>query len=635
MMPPFYRRRRRLINLGVLGVLIGASLLLSFLLRFEFAIPPEEFVTLQRALWLALAVKLPVLWLFGRERPSWRHLSVFDLSALVSAQATASLVFTIAALWRIGPSFPRSIYLLDFLLLLLMETSLRVAIRAFWEPRLRASRKGDCKGVLIYGAGLAGATLLREIRANSCLRYRVAGFLDDEPGTRGQSVMGVTVLASGREAAVTVDRLRKRGTPVDEIILAMPSATPEMMREALANCRAADVLVRKIPGVGELLASGGLTNQIHSVSVEDLLGREPIRLDESTIRSSIRGRTVMVTGGAGSIGSELCRQILRYGPGKLVVFERAESDLFRIDLELRQAQNNVGIEAVVGDIRDRKRVSEVISAFEVQSIFHAAAYKHVPLMEAHPLEAVSNNVLGTWTLVESACEAGIDNFLMISTDKAVNATSIMGLTKRVAELIVASGPTASAGRTRFVSVRFGNVLGSNGSVVPLFEKQIAAGGPITVTHPEMRRYFMTIPEAAQLVLQASTMGKGGEIFVLDMGQPMRIIDLARNMIRLSGKVPDVDIEIRYTGLRPGEKLYEELNLSDEKHMPTYHDKVHIFQGEPRDPQEIRMWVNCIQAAMEARDEATAVSLMSDLVREYTPTGRWKRVVEERAMAFHP
>ncbi len=389
-----------------------------------------------------------------------------------------------------------------------------------------------------------------------------------------------------------------------------------------------------IPGIGELLNGKVLASQIRKVKVEDLLGREPVHLDNTTIRKSIRGRVVMVTGGGGSIGSELCRQIARYEPACLLVFERAESDLFRIDHELRHAHPGVEIVPLIGDIREQARVDEVLRRYEVHSIFHAAAYKHVPLMEDHVLEASANNVLGTWTLVEAAQRAGVNDFLMISTDKAVNSTNIMGLTKRTAEIIVSSRPVPSASRsfTKFVSVRFGNVLGSNGSVVPLFERQIANGGPVTVTHPEMRRYFMTIPEAAQLVLQASTMGTGAEVFVLDMGQPVRIVDLARNMIRLSGKVPDSEIEIRFTGLRPGEKLFEELNLSDEHLMPTYHEKIRIFRGERRDLQDIRLWIACLSSALASRDQSEVVRLMADLVPEYQPVGQWKDVLTREALA---
>jgi FlaA1/EpsC-like NDP-sugar epimerase len=383
--------------------------------------------------------------------------------------------------------------------------------------------------------------------------------------------------------------------------------------------------------MGELLSGKVLTSQIRDVSLEDLLGRDPIRLDETLIRTSLEGRSVMVTGGGGSIGSELCRQVAAFEPSRLVIFERAESDLFRIHLELAAKFPKLEIVQQIGDIRELASVQQAIERYEVQSIFHAAAYKHVPMMEEHLLEAIRNNILGTNNVVQAACRAGVSDFLMISSDKAVNPTNIMGLTKRVAELIVSSLPTPAEGATtKCVSVRFGNVLGSNGSVVPLFRQQIAAGGPVTVTHPDMRRYFMTIREAVQLVLQASTMGKGSEIFVLDMGEPVSIVSLARNMIRLSGHEPDVDIEIRFTGLRPGEKLFEELALEGEDHVPTYHQKIKIFRGSRNDAAAMDVWIAELERLAAEGAEAAIIAHLKSLVPEYTPMGRWRRVLEEAA-----
>jgi FlaA1/EpsC-like NDP-sugar epimerase len=411
----------------------------------------------------------------------------------------------------------------------------------------------------------------------------------------------------------------------------MPSATGRAMNEAISNCRAAGVPCKTIPGVAELLTGRVLTSQIRDVSVEDLLGREPIRLDATLIRSSIEGRSVMVTGGGGSIGSELCRQVAAFQPSRLVIFERAETDLYRIHLELAEKFPRLEIVQHIGDIREMDGVDEAIRRSEVQSIFHAAAYKHVPMMEAHLVEAVKNNVLGTRNVARAAFRNEVPEFLMISSDKAVNPTNIMGLTKRVAELIVSSLPTPGEGAaTKCVSVRFGNVLGSNGSVVPLFQQQIAAGGPVTVTHPEMRRYFMTIREAVQLVLQASTMGKGSEIFVLDMGEPVAIVNLARNMIRLSGKEPDVDIEIRFTGLRPGEKLFEELALDSESHMPTYHKKIRIFCGARKEAKAMEVWIAELERLVDEAAEAETLAHLKSLVPEYQPMGHWRDGLGDQA-----
>ena len=353
---------------------------------------------------------------------------------------------------------------------------------------------------------------------------------------------------------------------------------------------------------GDLLTGKYLSAQLRNISLEDLLGREQIRLEEDRIQQSIAGKSILITGAAGSIGSELCRQTAAFSPARLVILDQAESDLFKIDQELRHKHPDLDIVPVIGDIRDTYRMAEVVRGHAVKSIYHAAAYKHVPMMEAHILEAVRNNVIGTRNLVDVARQCRVSSFVMISSDKAVNPTSVMGLTKRIAELIVSGASNGKDNATNFVSVRFGNVLESNGSVVPTFRAQIAAGGPVTLTHPDMRRYFMSIREAVQLVLQASTMGKGSDIFVLDMGEPIRIMDLAHNMIHLAGLVPDEDIEVRITGLRPGEKLFEEIALDGENILPTHHDKIRIFKGTGLEHEVLTNWLTQLQLLMNERDE---------------------------------
>jgi FlaA1/EpsC-like NDP-sugar epimerase len=396
----------------------------------------------------------------------------------------------------------------------------------------------------------------------------------------------------------------------------MPSASGRQMREAHANCRAAGIGCRTVPGFGDLLNGKYLSAQIRSISIDDLLGRKQIRLEEDRIQESISGKSILITGAGGSIGSELCRQTARFSPLKLIALDQAESELFKIDQELHRQYPSVEIIPVVADIRDIDSVEEVVRAHSVQSIYHSAAYKHVPMMELHVLEAVRNNIIGTWNVATIAHRYKIPDFLMISSDKAVNPTSVMGATKRIAELIVSSFFNVRDNRTKFVSVRFGNVLGSNGSVVPIFHSQIAAGGPVTVTHPEIRRYFMSIREAVQLVLQASTMGKGAEIFVLDMGEPVRILDLAHNMIQLAGLVPGEDIEIRFTGLRPGEKLYEELRLEGENMLPTYHDKIRIFKGPGVEPHNVTAWLGELQLLVARKDIEGVLHHFAVLVPEY-------------------
>ncbi len=608
----FYIRRCWIVCCHIAMILI--SIAAAFLLRFDFSIPNFEIGHWMWAVAVIVPVKLTVFIIARLHRGWWRLVGMPDLIRVFTANVVGSALFSGAALFVWGHAFPRSIYFMDFLLCFLITAGARFAVRLYSELVVGEFSRKD-KRILIYGAGTAGITLMREVRANPAIG-QVVGFLDDHPEKRKMVLMGVPVLGRGRDIPFILDRQKRRGQTIDEIIIAMPSATGHQMGEAVANCRAARIPCKTIPGLSELLKGKVLSAQIRDLSLEDLLGREPVQLDESRLRSAIGGRVVMVTGAAGSIGSELCRQLARFAPARLVLFDQAESELFNIDLELRRTFPGLNVVAELGDIRSRARIDEAIRRHRVESIFHAAAYKHVPLMESHILEAVKNNVLGTWNVAQSAYCNLVSNFLMISSDKAVNPTSMMGVTKRVAELIVASMPCAES-RTKFVSVRFGNVLGSNGSVVPIFKQQIAAGGPVTVTHPDMRRYFMTIPEAVQLVLQASTMGRGSEIFVLDMGEPVKIVELARNMIRLSGLTPDRDIEIRFTGLRPGEKLYEELKIDGENMVPTGHRKIHVFQGSRPSSSAIEEWIAELHTLLERTDEPAIVAHLSKLVPEYT------------------
>lgn len=623
-LPNFVRSHNRFFLMVLLSLLAMASVTIAFLLRFEYTVPASQATFLWKGCLIAALARLVVFRMAGIDRGGWRYSSLPDVYKLLLATAAGSALWSSVAFVLLGRGFPRSIYGIDLVLCFVATAGSRFAVRSYYESRGTLRPKANSKRVLIYGAGAAGYTLVREIRSNSSLGYHVVGFLDDDPHKRNQNLLGVPVLSSGRSVAVIVERFRRKGSPIDEIIIAMPSASGTSMNEALSNCRSSGIPCKTIPSVGELLSGKVLTSQIRDVSVEDLLGRDPIRLDETLIRTSLEGRAVMVTGGGGSIGSELCRQVAAFQPSRLVIFERAESDLYRIHLELSEKFPNLEIVQQIGDIRELTSVEQAIERHGIQSIFHAAAYKHVPMMEAHLLEAVKNNVLGTYNVVTAAYTYGVTDFLMISSDKAVNPTNIMGLTKRVAELIVSSLPTPSEGSvTKCVSVRFGNVLGSNGSVVPLFKQQIAAGGPVTVTHPDMRRYFMTIREAVQLVLQASTMGKGSEVFVLDMGEPVTIVSLARNMIRLSGHQPDVDIEIRFTGLRPGEKLFEELALEGESHLPTYHHKIKIFCGARKDASDMEMWIAELERLVGEQAEAAIVAHLKSLVPEYQPMGQWR------------
>ena len=599
---------------------VALSVIGAFLLRYDFAMPAAALALLYRGLYIAAPIKMGVI-LFNRlHRISWQIAGIGDLTHIIFTNVIASVLFAIAAFAIVGPAFPPSVYVADFVFCLLGTAGVCLTSRLRREVGAARSLGKAEKQVLIYGAGSAGLTLLREIRANPSLGYAVAGFLDDDRRKRHAALVGVPVIGTGRAAAREVQRLRSRGVALDEIIIAMPSATGAQMQEALSNCRSAGVECKTVPGLGELLTGKVLSAQVRNVRITDLLGRKPVELDDTRIRSFLAASRVLVTGGAGSIGSELCRQIAGFGACKVVIFDQAESDLFRIDMELREAFPGIEIVPEIGDICDIDRVEEVILRHEIKHIFHAAAYKHVPMMEIHPLVAVENNVIGTWNLAHAAMRCGVSSFLMISSDKAVNPTNVMGATKRVAELIIASLPRSG---TRFVSVRFGNVLASNGSVVNIFQNQIAKGGPVTVTHSQMRRYFMTIPEAVQLVLQASTQGRGSEIFVLDMGEPVKIMDLAENIIRLSGLTPYRDIDIRITGLRPGEKLFEEIMTKGEHILPTHHEKIKIFAAPVPDYSCINDWLDRTRGLLHTRNPLPVVEHLKELVPEYQPSALWK------------
>lgn len=607
---------RKLLVGFCLCLITTASLTLAFLLRFDFHLPKGTDELLMDSVLIALGVKVTVFLLSQLDRGWWRFVSIADLIRVFVANLVASALFTAVTAAVLGSAYPRSVYFIDFLLCFVSTAAARFAVRLYNESVMRELSKAGSKGLLIYGAGVGGAALARDIRANPSMGYQLLGFLDDDPEKVKTMLLGVPVLGPGRAAARFVERFRNRVPRVDEIIIAMPSATGLQMREALANCRAAGVPCKTVPGLSELLSGTVSARQVRDVSLQDLLGREPVRLEEKRIQEAIAGRAVLVTGGAGSIGSELCRQLAAYGPRVLVIFDQAESDLYRIDLELRVKFPDLNIIAEIGDIADLERVEDTVRANRIESIFHAAAYKHVPMMEAHLFEAVRNNVMGTWNVIQSARRCHVSSFLLISSDKAVNPTSIMGVTKRVGELMVAAMPVDASSAHRYMAVRFGNVLGSNGSVVPLFQSQIAAGGPVTVTHPEVRRYFMSIREAVQLVLQASTMGKGSEIFLLEMGEPVRIADMARNMIRLSGLVPDEDIEIRYVGLRPGEKLFEELITERENILPTYHEKIKIFRGSLVSQRMMEVWIRETEKLLVRRSRQEMLAHLKTLVPEY-------------------
>jgi FlaA1/EpsC-like NDP-sugar epimerase len=587
------------------------ALVLAFVVRFEAEVPAAYVAAMLHWLPALLAIRTAVFFAAGHFRSIWRYTSARDALGIVKATAVSSLLFALA-LAAVDQPFPRSVVFIEFLLALGMVGGLRLShrVRAFAPPPPPTASEDRPGRVLVVGAGDAGELLVADLQRRHASRLEVVGFVDDDPRKLGGDIHGVRVLGQLADLPRVVAERH-----ADQLLIAIPTATGAQMRRIVGLCRRTGARFKTIPGLADLVDGQVDAGQLRPVAIEDLLGREPIRLDMELISSEMKGRAVLVTGAGGSIGSELCRQVARFEPSVLVLVERAENALFHVHRELQARFPDVRIEPCVADVADARRMDDVFMAHRPSVVFHAAAHKHVPMMEWNPGEAVTNNVFGTRTLADLAHRHGVDRFVMISTDKAVNPTSVMGTSKRVAEMYVQA--LSQRSKTRFVTVRFGNVLGSNGSVIPIFQEQIARGGPVTVTHPDMRRYFMTIPEASQLVLQAGAMGNGGEIFFLDMGKPVKIADLARDLITLSGLRPGEDIEIRFTGLRPGEKLFEELSVGSEHAEKTRHPKIFVGRLRPYDWNELHRLLAALSAT-PAQDGAAIRRALRRLVPEYTP-----------------
>ena len=566
MITTFYYRRYIVFAHDLLAA--GLAWLIAFWLRFNLDIPDDyREVMLSRLPWV-LAVHAIVFWALGLYRGLWRYASLPDLRRILIAVAVAAVaVPAVLALLRFAEAVPRSAFLIAPLLLVVAMGGSRFAYRAWREGRLGSlMAKPQASPVLVLGAGMAAAALVKELAANP--QWRVVGLLDDDPAKRGAELVGVPVLGLIRQLGMIAER-----HGVTQAIIAMPEASHGERKRAVELCSKAGISVMTVPALSDIVSGRVSVSALRPIELDDLLGRDPVALDDAGLHRFLEGRTVLVTGAGGSIGAELCRQIARFAPARLVLFEVSEFALYSIAQEFEDRHPTLAVSPVIGDAKNEARVAELFARYRPEVVFHAAAYKHVPLMEEeNAFEAVRNNVLSTVVVARAAQVHGTRKLVLVSTDKAVNPTNVMGASKRLAEL--ACQALQSAGGTELVIVRFGNVLGSAGSVVPRFREQIARGGPVTVTHPQIQRYFMSIPEAAQLVLQAGEMGKGGEIYVLDMGEPVLIVDLARQMIRLSG-FGEADIRIEYTGLRPGEKLFEEPLADAEKTLPTPHPKLRI------------------------------------------------------------
>ena len=605
-------------------VAFAASLMFSFLVAGNMQFRREWLVGQYPSLLLLfLAVKLPVFGLFQQYRGWWRYVSISDLRGILQASLVSTLI--IVAIWfvvilqvpvvrRALPpdiaAISQGVFMADLFGTILLPAGLRMIIRLYHEE-FHTTESRRLQRFLIVGAGNAGEALLREILRMPVVQYDVVGFIDDDPVKQGIHIHSIPVLG-------TVEQLPRicENRNIEEIAIAMPSATRLQLRRVIQVCEGTKIRFRTVPSITDI-ASGKLrVSQIRDVDINDLLGREAVRLDLDLIRAFARDKTILVTGAGGSIGSEMCRQIGPFEPKRLLLVEQAENPLFYLERDLRRQFPGLLTKPLICDITDRARVETIFEQYKPQVVIHAAAHKHVPLMELNPGEAIKNNVTGTQAVADAADRYGAAHFVMISTDKAVNPTSLMGASKRIAEMYIQDLGRTS--KTQFVTVRFGNVLGSEGSVVPIFQKQIDAGGPITVTHPQMQRYFMTIPEASQLVLQAATMGKGGEIFVLDMGEPVKIVDLANLLITLSGLRPGEDIEIVFTGPRPGEKLFEELRIEGEDMQPTGHPKIRIWKNIPLDRQRLRASIADLIEVAQRQDHVPLAARIKGLVPEYTP-----------------
>jgi FlaA1/EpsC-like NDP-sugar epimerase len=634
LLPAFRGARRYAHRAGQILIdlaIVALAWWLAFAFRFDGGTQGVYSDLLVATIGVVIGIKLLIFIAARFYTKWWRFTSMRDLRAIIAAVVLASVVVTtVGSFWHpvqrkngrdVG--IPRGVLVLDFFITLTLVGGARFAVRSIMERPGRSeliARKG--REVLICGAGDAGNTMLREMQRNRSMGYNPVGIIDDDPRKAGLRVQGVRVLGAR-------DQLRGilRDFDIDEVIIAMPSAPGVVRKEIVDACRQAGVPCKTLPGLPELISGEVTVRQLRDVSVEDLLGRQPVKVDFANVSRYLNGKVVLVTGAGGSIGSELCRQVLRAGPAKLVIVDHAENNLFEID---RQIRGRGQVVPIIADCRDTHAMERLFAEHVPAIVFHAAAYKHVPMMELNPVQAVVNNALATHGLAELADRHDVERFCLISTDKAVEPKTVMGASKALAERVIESRASGSA--TRFAAVRFGNVLGSSGSVVPIFRQQIAAGGPVTVTHSEMTRYFMTIPEAVQLVIEATGIAGGGDIFVLDMGEPVKILDLAENMIRLSGHEPGRDIAIEITGIRPGEKLGEELFNIDEQIRPTRYGKIRRATRPPLDPAALRVGIDLLEERAATGDAAGTADVLWRTLRAGRDVGSRSELLETQTPA---
>jgi len=580
------------------ALVLALADIVGLLIRFDAVVPRDAAISTLYAMVLTIPLRLLVFAVFGMYQRLWQYSSVRDLMAVTAGVSSSYLVSVAIVAMSPRITWSRGAALISYMVALGLVGASRLRTRLRAEFANHKAANGKTNGtnasgctVLIVGAGSAGAMVAKELGNHPEMGRHAVGFIDDDPDKIGSVLLSLPVLGTRDQIAQVVQSHR-----VHEIIIAMPSAPGSVIRATMDACKDLKVRMKTLPGVYELVDGKVSVKQLRDIQIEDLLGREPVDLDLDQIGAYLAGQTVLVTGAGGSIGSEICRQITRFKPKAIILLGHGENSIFEIEQELKRRHPGQRTVAVIADVRDEHRIDRVFEEYKPDVVFHAAAHKHVPLMEANPEEALTNNVFGTRNVARSADSHGAKRFVMISTDKAVNPVSVMGMSKRAAEMVVQA--IGSTSRTKFMAVRFGNVLGSRGSVVPMFRKQIAEGGPVTVTHPDMTRYFMTIPEAVQLVIQAGAMGKGGEVFVLDMGEPIKITRLAEEIIRLSGMEPGKDMEIVYTGVRPGEKLFEEILTTEEVATATKHKKIFMAKDAEPDVEILRATMREIAAAVD-------------------------------------
>ena len=642
-------RHRLAFNLVTHAIVFTLALFLAHLVRFEVAgakarEEPWFLSSFLEMLPVFLVVKLIIFGLAKLYRGGWQYASIRDVGNILFASWLFLLVMYVP-IWllrwlesgsgitvayvgdylRRYSTYSTGVLFLDFLASVFLVCTARLGFRIYREELRPVSKEGS-RRVLVVGAGNAAEAIIREIHRMPVERFRVIGLVDDDPAKRHLIIHGVPVLG-----ATTEIRQICEDKDVEEIIIAMPSASQKQLRRVIELCTGTTLKFQSLPGVGDLIDGRVTVSQIRPVDIHDLLGREAVALDSEAIGRFLRGRRVLITGAGGSIGSEMCRQVANYQPARLILVEQAENPLYEIENELRAKHAEIPLVACVCDIFDRQRVMGVWETYRPEVVIHAAAHKHVPLMERNPCEAIKNNILGTRNVADASMKYDVAEFVTISTDKAVKPSSIMGASKRVAEIYTQALGASNGGKTQFKAVRFGNVLDSAGSVVPAFRRQIAQGGPVRVTHPEMTRYFMTIPEASQLVLQAAATGCGGQIYLLDMGEPVKIVDLARQMITLSGFRPGEDMDIVFTGIRPGEKLFEELRTAGEDIEPTVHPKVLVWRSKPVELAKVNEVIAELETLANSTDRGKIVATIRRLVAEYDPRNP---PVEEPAVQAH-